>query len=133
LVYRKADVHELSLCQALLQEVATIATRHRATAVERISVEVGRLSGVEPELLLRAFEVARVGSCSARAVLSLTVLEITVRCADCGATSRAQPNCLLCAACGSFRTRVLEGDELRLRAVELDVLDVPEARAVPAA
>jgi hydrogenase nickel incorporation protein HypA/HybF len=123
-------VHELSLCQALLQEVATIATRHRARAVERISVEVGRLSGVEPELLLRAFEIARVGSCSARAVLSLTVLEITVRCADCGAASPAQPNRLLCGVCGGYRTQVLEGDELRLRAIELDVA---EAQAAPAA
>jgi len=117
-------VHELSVCQALIDEVARIATRHDARAVERITVEVGPLSGVEPELLARAFEIARLGTCTARAELSITLLGITVRCSDCGAVSPAQPNRLLCAACGGYRTKVVEGTELRLRAVELEV---PEA------
>jgi hydrogenase nickel incorporation protein HypA/HybF len=119
-------VHELSVCQSLLDEVRKIATSHGAGAVERITLEIGPLSGVEPELLARAFEIARAGTCAARATLSLQVLEITVRCTECGASSRALPNRLLCGACGGYRTRVLEGDELRLRAIELDV---PAARS----
>jgi hydrogenase nickel incorporation protein HypA/HybF len=121
-------VHELSVCQALLDEVAKIAASHDARAVERVTVEVGLLSGIEPALLASAFEIARAGTCAAQAELSIAVLEILVRCNDCGAASRAQPNRLLCAACGGYHTRVLEGDELRLRAVELDV---PEARSSP--
>lgn len=117
-------MHELSVCQALIDEVARIATSRRARTVERITIEVGRLSGVEPGLLARAFEVARLGTCAAQAELSIAVPEIVVHCNDCGASSSAQPNRLLCASCGGYRTRVLEGDGLRLRAVELDV---PEA------
>ena len=123
-------MHELSICQALLTEVSRIAASHGARAVERVNVEIGRLSGVEPELLSRAFEIARFGTCAEHAVLSLAVLEITVRCADCGAASSARPNRLLCGACGGYRTQVLEGNELRLRAIELDVA---EERAAPAA
>lgn len=122
-------MHELSVCQSLLDEVTKIATSHGASAVERITVEIGLLSGVEPELLARAFEFARVGTCAAQATLSLEVLEITVRCRDCGGSSRAQPNRLLCAACGGYRTRVLEGDELRLRAVALNVPEAARAAA----
>ncbi len=92
-----------------------------AHAVERITVEVGPLSGVEPALLVRAFEFARVGGCAAEAVLSIKTLEITVSCRECGAESPAQPNRLICAACGAYRTRVVRGDELRLRGVELRV------------
>jgi hydrogenase nickel incorporation protein HypA/HybF len=123
-------VHELSLCQALLAEVSSIAVRHGANGVERITVEVGRLSGVEPELLARAFDIARLGSCAAQARLSIDVVEITVRCTSCGAESCVQPNRLICAACGGYRTRVVGGDELRLRGVELRL---PEARSVPTA
>ena len=126
----RVGVHELSICQALLTEVAKIAATNGARRVERVTVEIGRLSGVEPQLLSRAFEIARLGTCAEHAVLSLAVLEITVRCADCGAASPAQPNRLLCGACGGYRTQVLEGHELRLRAIELDVA---EARAAPAA
>ena len=120
-------MHELSVCQALIDEVTKIATSREARAVGRITLEVGPLSGVEPELLARAFEVARAGTCAARAELSIAVPAIMVHCSDCGADSRAQPNRLLCASCGGFRTCVIEGDELRLRAVELDV---PEEHAV---
>ena len=121
-------MHELSICQALLDEVARIATRHDARVVGRITIEVGPLSGVEPELLARAFEIARAGTCAAEAQLAIAVPGITVRCSDCGVSSRAEPNRLLCASCGGYRTQVLEGNELRLRGVELDV---PEAQPSP--
>ena len=62
-----------------------------------MNVEIGRLSGVEPELLSRAFEIARLGTCAEHAVLSLAVLEITVRCADC-VLPRARNPAACCAA-----------------------------------
>jgi hydrogenase nickel incorporation protein HypA/HybF len=114
-------VHELSVCHALLREVTQVAESHGACAVERITVEVGRLSGTEPELLARAFELARFGTCASRARLVIETLEITVSCTECGATSRAEPGRLTCASCNGYRTRIIEGDELRLRRIELQV------------
>jgi hydrogenase nickel incorporation protein HypA/HybF len=123
-------MHELSVCQALLGQVAELAAHHRASAVGRITVEVGPLSGVEPELLLSAFEFARAGGCAADAVLTIKVIEITVSCLECGVESPAAVNRLICAACGAYRTRVVRGDELRLRAVELRVSEpLPAATA----
>jgi hydrogenase nickel incorporation protein HypA/HybF len=118
-------VHELSVCQALLAQVVEIATDRGASAVSRITVEVGPLSGVEPGLLASAFEIVRAGSCAAGAILSIETTAITISCLICGAESQTAPNRLLCAACGGYRTRVVGGDELRLRGVELRV---PEAR-----
>lgn len=118
-------VHELSVCQALLAQVVEIATDRGASAVSRITVEVGPLCGVEPGLLASAFEIVRAGSCAAGAILSIETTAITISCLICGAESQTAPNRLLCAACGGYRTRVVGGDELRLRGVELRV---PEAR-----
>ena len=118
-------VHELSVCQALLAQVVEIATDRGASAVLRITVEVGPLSGVEPGLLASAFEIVRAGSCAAGAILLIETTAITISCLICGAESQTAPNRLLCAACGGYRTRVVGGDELRLRGVELLV---PEAR-----
>ncbi len=123
-------MHEFSVCQALLTQVTDIAMDCSASAVVRILVEVGPLSGVEPALLARAFEVARAGSCAAEAELCIETMAITVSCLVCGAESQTRPNRLVCAVCGGYRTRVLSGDELRLRSVELRV---PEPRAVSAA
>lgn len=112
-------MHELSICESLLREVHAIFVKHGAVGIERVRIEVGLLSGVEPALLDRAFDVARAGSCAAHAILSIDVIPVIVRCDICRVESQTPPNRLLCAACESHRVRVISGDELRLRQVEL--------------
>jgi len=112
-------VHELSICQALLAQVTEIAGDRGADVVERIVIEIGPLAGVEPALLEQAFTFVRAGSCAANAVLSLETIGVTVSCMACGAQSQTTPNRLLCGVCGGYRTRIIAGDELRLRRVEL--------------
>ena len=112
-------MHELSVCQALLSQVAEIAAGRGATVVERITIEVGPLSGVEPVLLASAFTIVRAGSCAAQAALLIESTMVTIRCMSCNAQSQTEPNRLTCAVCGEFRTRIMAGDELRLRRVEL--------------
>jgi hydrogenase nickel incorporation protein HypA/HybF len=111
-------MHELAVCQALLTEVERAAGQAGAAAVRRVLVRIGALSGVEPQLLARAFEVARAGGIAAAAELSLEVTPVRVRCRDCGAEHEVPPNRLLCPACGSWRTALRAGDELVLQRVE---------------
>ncbi len=122
-------MHELSICQALLTQVADIAAARGAPAVERITIEVGPLSGVEPALLAHAFAVMRTGSCAADAVLSVETTAVAVSCLGCGARSQATPGRLVCSVCGGYRTSIVAGDELRLLRVELRS---PELRSATA-
>lgn len=122
-------MHELSVCQALLAQVAEIAAQRGASAVERIVIEVGALAGVEPALLTQAFTVLRAGSCAAEAELSIGLIPVTIRCLGCGAQSHTAANRLVCALCGGYRTQIIAGDELRLRRVELRVTDARPASA----
>ena len=117
-------MHELSVCQAMLQQVEAIAHREKAQRVLAIVVRIGPLSGVEPELLRQAFPLAVAGTRADAAELRVESSPIRVRCTECGAESDARSNCLLCAACGSFRTRLLSGDELLLASVELERADI---------
>jgi hydrogenase nickel incorporation protein HypA/HybF len=112
-------VHELSVCQHLLAQVADIAAVRGASTVRSITVELGPLCGVEPALLERAFQLARAGSCAAAAELEVQLTGIVVCCTLCGAETAAQPSRLVCGECGGYRTRLVSGDEMRLRAVEL--------------
>jgi len=114
-------VHEMSVCQALLSQVAQIARQRGAGAVDRITVQIGPLSGVDPEQLRRAFEVMRAGGESAAAALVIETAAVEVRCLACGADSETAVNRLVCRACGGYRTRVIAGDELRLRSIELQM------------
>ena len=117
-------VHELSVCQAMLTQVAELAAGHGAGVVERITIEVGLLCGVEPALLASAFTILRAGGCSAKATLSIESTPVTIGCLTCGAQSQTRPNRLVCALCGGFRTRIVAGHELRLLRVELRAADL---------
>lgn len=119
-------MHELSVCQALLEQVEDLARRHGVAEVQRIVVQIGPLSGVDPALLSEAFAVSRRG-CTTSTKLDLEEAPVRVRCLECGSESAASANRLLCAACGTYRTRLLSGEELLLRRVEFPLLPARES------
>jgi hydrogenase nickel incorporation protein HypA/HybF len=116
-------MHELSVCQSLLDQVESIAREHGATRVERILLRVGPLSGVEPALLQNAYPLAAAGTLAEHAELVIEPAAVRVRCSECGAESDAAPNRLLCGSCGGWKTRLISGDELMLANLELSIPD----------
>ncbi len=118
-------MHEMSVCLSLLQQVEQIAAQHGASAIAKIRLKIGPLSGVEATLLRRAYPVAVAGTVAEKAELLIDTADVVVRCTACGNTSTVAPNRLLCAACGDFRTRVVSGDEMILASVELETGTTP--------
>jgi len=112
-------MHELSLCQALIEQVDSVARRHGAVAVHRIRLSIGPLSGVEPDLLAHAYALAKAGTVAENAELELVRSPVTVHCTDCGAETDVAPNRLRCGACGTNRVTLASGDELLLMHVEM--------------
>jgi len=116
-------MHELSICQGLLRQVQKIATDNNAQSVELIKLRIGGLSGVEPPLLERAFEIARAGTIASEAVLEIEEGPVVVKCRECGASSAVVVNRLLCEYCGDWRVSVTEGEELLLLSVEIETFN----------
>lgn len=112
-------MHELAVSQALLAEVAAVATSRNAIAVTDIHVGIGPLSGVEARLLADAFPIAAAGTIADSADLHLRRTAVRVSCKGCGEETDATASRLVCAACGDWRTSLLGGDELILERVEL--------------
>lgn len=104
----------------MLDQVARIARQHRASAVRRIRVRIGPLSGVEPVLLQQAFPLARAGTVAADAELVIEAAAIRVRCDTCRAETEAQANRLVCGECGDYHTTLVSGNEMLLESVELE-------------
>jgi len=113
-------MHELSICQGLLGQIQQIATENNARSVERVRIRVGGLSGVEPSLLERAFEIARAGTIASEAELEVEEGPVVVKCRECGASSAVPSNRLVCQFCGEWRVTVSEGEELTLLRVEIE-------------
>ncbi|MFW2403638.1 MAG: hydrogenase maturation nickel metallochaperone HypA [Gammaproteobacteria bacterium] len=118
-------MHELSVCNALMTQVESIAAQNFAGRVARIELEVGPLSGVEPDLLRRAYPLAIAGTVAADAALVIDVPDVVVRCTQCETESAVPTNRLLCDRCGDFRTQIVSGEELILKRLELEDIATP--------
>ena len=119
-------MHEMSICQALMDQVERIATEQGARQVDSIVLSIGPLSGVEPDLLSRAFEIARLHTVAADAVLEISTGPVVVECRGCGVSGAAQVNRLLCPACGSWQVDLVQGDELLLLRLEVSGMETAE-------
>ncbi len=112
-------MHELSVCNALLEQVEVIAREHHAARVDKIVLRIGPLSGIEVPLLEHAYPLAAAGTIAEDAKLVIDALPVKVKCSQCGTESEVEPNRLLCEACGDFRTNLVSGDEMLLASIEL--------------
>jgi hydrogenase nickel incorporation protein HypA/HybF len=121
-------MHETSVCTALLDRVEAVALREGGR-VSGVSVRIGPLSGVEPQLLARAFRAV----CEDRGLgaprLSIEHAPVRVSCLVCGRESEGAPQQLTCAACGAEDTRLVAGDELLLTGVDLLTPEAASGRA----
>ena len=113
-------MHELAVCQDIIAQVEQLATEHKARAIHSISLEIGPLSGVEAALLEAAFPIASAGTVAEQAQLEITAMVITVKCNECHKQSEASANKLICEHCGSWQTRLVSGDEMLLKRIEMD-------------
>jgi len=120
-------MHELAICQSLLSKIAHIAAPYSGREVTEIVVAIGPLSGVEPQLLERAFSVARCGTIASQAMLIFEAVPVVVRCRGCKSETAVASNALLCGTCGTWQVELASGDEMVLKRVEL--ADVAETAA----
>jgi hydrogenase nickel incorporation protein HypA/HybF len=123
-------MHELSICQALMNQVKSIAAENSARNVVTIVLGIGPLSGVEAELLKNAYPLASAGTVAEHARLIIEPLPIRVSCNSCNRESSVSPNKLVCQHCGDWQTTLISGDELLLMSVELEKPEQPPTVAL---
>lgn len=112
-------MHELSVCQALITQLETLAQAQAANRILDVTLGIGPLSGIEPRLLEQAYPLAAAGTVAEHAQLTIQACPVRVHCSSCGAESDATVSRLVCAQCGDWHTRLISGDELLLLHVEL--------------
>ena len=113
-------VHELAVCQGLMRQIEGVAAQQHARQVTEIELGIGPLSGVESELLRRAWPLACAGSIAADARLVINTLPVRVHCTRCDRDSDARVNRLVCGHCGDWQTRLVSGDELLLVSLSVE-------------
>ena len=113
-------MHELAICQSLIDQIENIAMDRDAKSVTSIVIGMGPLSGVEAQLLKSAYPIASIGTIAEHAELIIENLPVRVKCNRCDCETDALPNKLICGHCGDWKTTLISGDELLLMSVELE-------------
>lgn len=112
-------MHEASIVEALLDRVEGEARARGASAVGRVHIRLGELSGVEPDLLRSAYEMLRERGVCAGAELEIAAVGACWVCPGCGRTI-GRGRALCCDDCG-LPARLDAGDEIVLDRIEMEV------------
>lgn len=112
-------MHEYSIARALLDSVEAEAGRRGATAVTALTLKLGELSGVEPQLLLSAYELCRERSIAERATLAIVPVAALWACPHC-ARPISRGAVLRCPDC-QRPAHLAAGDEIVLERIEMEV------------
>jgi len=109
-------MHELGITRNIVAIVGQAATGRR---VSRVTLEIGKLSGVMSDAIAFCFDVVAKDTELEGATLEIRAIEGRARCLACGAEFDIATLCTPCA-CGSRRIDILQGEELKIKTMELE-------------
>ena len=113
-------MHELSLAEALVEQVNNILAEQQAARVHSITLIMGELSGVERDAFEFAFPVAVENTCLEGATLHIQERKAVVKCHDCGRESTPDIPFIQCRHCGSRNVDIVSGREFAIQTMEIE-------------
>ena len=114
-------MHEASIAQSLLETVIESAKKQSAKEIVSVTIKVGKLSGVEPDSLLFAFNALKENTVAANCKLFIEEMPIIGVCNVCGYEGSYDSFLFACNNCGSFEVRITSGEELNIKEIEVEI------------
>ncbi len=113
-------MHEISLCQSVLKIIEQQAMRQHYSRVKTVYLEVGRLAAVESEALHFGFDVVMKGSIADGARLEIIDVPGLAICVQCNNRVEVKQRFDACPKCGAVALRIVNGEELRIKELEVE-------------
>ena len=110
-------MHEAGISEALIEQLATVASQHGWSRLSRVWVRLGLLSGIVPEALEFAFNAMSPGTPAEGAELLFETEAGQFDCAVCGRLDLERLD-FICPQCGGALQLLRAGRELLLCGVE---------------
>ena len=113
-------MHELALCEGVLQALEEQAKIQPFARVHAVWLEIGALSSVEPEALRFNFDVITRGTLAEGSRLEIVTVPAQAWCLPCGEKISIRQYFDACPQCGSHQLQGVEGEELRIQQLEVE-------------
>lgn len=109
-------MHELGIVVKVLEQVDQLAAEYKAEKILKVTMEVGEVSSIVPDLFTDAFDWAKKKTRFAQeAELEMIIIEGRTYCRSCGETYKTVAHGKKCPHCGSFDTYLLTGDQIIIK------------------
>lgn len=112
-------MHEMSLCESILQIIEQQAEPQQYRKVTAVWLEIGALSGVEIEAMRFSFDVVMQGTLADRARLEIISVPGQAWCLQCHENVVVQQRYDACPVCGGYQLQVNGGDQMRIKELEV--------------
>jgi hydrogenase nickel incorporation protein HypA/HybF len=115
-------VHEVSIALAIIDEISERATAENIEAIEMVRLRIGVMTGVVPDALQFAWDLAAEGTVAAGSRLEIERVALTIACATCACERPVEDRAIpvpICAVCGDSSTEIVRGRELLIVAMEV--------------
>lgn len=113
-------MHELGIVFYIIDGVEEAATKNSVSKVESVTLELGEVSGVVPDLLLDAWNWAAARrELTKGATLKWETIPAKTLCDDCGEVYDAVEHGRSCPACASENTHLLQGNEVIIKEISV--------------
>ncbi len=113
-------VHELSITESILSIVLEKATTAQASRVTRVSLTVGKLSGVVGDSVEFYFELLSRDTVAAGAVLTIDQPQARLRCRDCSCEFMPADIDWTCPNCQNRGVDIMSGREFFVDSIEVE-------------
>lgn len=113
-------MHEMSLAENVLQIIEEAAHHQSFTRVKTVWLEIGQLACVELEALRFCFDVVMRDSIAQHARLEIIDIPGSGWCKICIQEVPMAMLYAVCPQCGNFGLKVLNGDALRVKELEVE-------------
>jgi hydrogenase nickel incorporation protein HypA/HybF len=112
-------MHEIGLLQRMVEVALDRAALGGAERIERMTVRIGVESGVEPEVIAFAFDIATRGTIAEGAELDIEEVRPVCFCAACGLEFEPQDALHECPRCHRTGAEIRRGREFQLASLDV--------------
>ena len=113
-------MHELGIVMKVVEEAEKAAKENNVLKVKKLTMEIGEVSSVVPDLFRDCFEWAKKRTEHLKETeLEMILIKGISYCMDCKKTYDTTKYAKICPHCGSEKTYLVTGDEITIKGMEV--------------
>ena len=112
-------MHELGITKNI---VAIVKENALGAPVKKVTLEIGKLSAIMPDAIRFCFDVCCQGTVLEGASLEIIEIQGWAKCCQCGTNFSVDQPFGTCDNCGSVEIKIIQGEELKIKSMEVDEL-----------